>query len=81
MTPALVERRTGPGDSLVRSLSLAIFLQWLGASAILPLLPLYLRDKGGSDNLVGAVMAAYFSSAETCFAATFTTFTCSGSTA
>jgi MFS transporter, DHA1 family, multidrug resistance protein len=47
-------------DRLVRSLSLAIFLQWLGASAILPLLPLYLRDKGGSDKLVGAVMAAYF---------------------
>jgi DHA1 family multidrug resistance protein-like MFS transporter len=44
----------------VRSLSLAIFLQWLGASAILPLLPLYLRDRGGSDRLVGAVMAAYF---------------------
>ena len=47
-------------DRLVRSLSLAIFLQWLGASAILPLLPLYLRQKGGSDQLVGVVMGAYF---------------------
>jgi DHA1 family multidrug resistance protein-like MFS transporter len=54
-----VDHGAGP-DRLVRSLSLAIFLQWLGASAILPLLPLYLRDKGGSDKLVGAVMAAYF---------------------
>jgi DHA1 family multidrug resistance protein-like MFS transporter len=41
-------------------LSLVIFLQWLGASAILPLLPLYLRTQGGSDQMVGAVMAAYF---------------------
>jgi MFS transporter, DHA1 family, multidrug resistance protein len=41
-------------------LSLVIFLQWLGASAILPLLPLYLRTQGGSDQTVGAVMAAYF---------------------
>jgi DHA1 family multidrug resistance protein-like MFS transporter len=47
-------------DHLVRSLSLVIFLQWLGASAILPLLPLYLRTQGGSDQMVGAVMAAYF---------------------
>jgi DHA1 family multidrug resistance protein-like MFS transporter len=51
--------RTG-SDQLVRSLSLVIFLQWLGASAILPLLPLYLRREGGSDQMVGAVMAAYF---------------------
>lgn len=47
-------------DRLVRSLSLAIFLQWLGASAILPLLPLYLHQKGSSDQLVGVVMGAYF---------------------
>ncbi len=47
-------------DHMVRSLSLVIFLQWLGASAIIPLLPLYLRHQGGSDQMVGAVMAAYF---------------------
>lgn len=52
-------RRGGP-DQLVRSLSLVVFLQWLGASAILPLLPLWLRAQGGSDQMVGAVMAAYF---------------------
>ena len=56
-----VETRDGGGsDHLVRSLSLVIFLQWLGASAMLPLLPLYLRGQGGSDQMVGAVMAAYF---------------------
>jgi MFS family permease len=51
----------GPGiDRLIRSLSLATFLQWLGASAFLPLLPEYLRQRGGSDAVVGAVMAAFF---------------------
>jgi DHA1 family multidrug resistance protein-like MFS transporter len=57
-----LERFSGPAgcDHLIRSLSLVIFLQWLGASAILPLLPLYLRNQGGSDQMVGAVMAAYF---------------------
>ncbi len=50
----------GGSDRIVRSLSLVIFLQWLGASAILPLLPLYVRHQGGSDQMVGAVMAAYF---------------------
>ncbi len=57
-TPVAVER--GASERLVRSLSLVVFLQWLGASAILPLLPLYLRNEGGSDQMVGAVMAAYF---------------------
>jgi DHA1 family multidrug resistance protein-like MFS transporter len=52
----------GPDDGrrLVRALTGAIFLQWLGASAILPLLPLYLRQQGSSYGLVGVVMAAYF---------------------
>lgn len=48
---------------LVRSLSLAILLQWAGAGALLPLLPLYVRHRGGSDLVVGAVMAAYFAGA------------------
>lgn len=48
---------------LVRTLSLAVFLQWAGAGALLPLLPLYVRHRGGSDVIVGAVMAAYFAGA------------------
>lgn len=48
---------------LVRTLSLAVFLQWAGAGALLPLLPLYVRHRGGSDVVVGAVMAAYFAAA------------------
>jgi DHA1 family multidrug resistance protein-like MFS transporter len=36
------------------------FVEWLGASAILPLLPAYLRHHGTSPAVVGAVMASYF---------------------
>jgi MFS family permease len=36
------------------------FIEWLGASAILPLLPAYLRHHGSSTGVVGLVMAAYF---------------------
>jgi MFS family permease len=36
------------------------FIEWLGASAILPLLPAYLRLHGGSPAAVGFVMAAYY---------------------
>jgi len=50
-----------PGaERLVRALALTTFLQWFGASAILPLLPVYLRQRGGSDAVVGAVMAAFY---------------------
>jgi DHA1 family multidrug resistance protein-like MFS transporter len=48
---------------MVRSLSAAVALQWAGAGAILPLLPLYVKAHGGSDAVVGAVMAAYFAAA------------------
>jgi MFS family permease len=47
----------------VGALSLSTFVQWLGASAVLPLLPLFLRQHGSSDTLVGATMAAYFAAA------------------
>jgi DHA1 family multidrug resistance protein-like MFS transporter len=47
-------------ERLVRALALTTFLLWVGASAILPLLPEYLKRHGASDALVGAVMASYF---------------------
>ena len=47
-------------QSLIRALALSTFLLWLGASSILPLLPQYLRARGGSDAVVGAVMGSYF---------------------
>jgi DHA1 family multidrug resistance protein-like MFS transporter len=36
------------------------FIEWLGASAILPLLPAYLRHHGSSTGAVGLVMSSYF---------------------
>jgi DHA1 family multidrug resistance protein-like MFS transporter len=47
-------------DRLVRGLSLTVFLQWFGASAIIPMLPEYIRQRGGSDGLAGVVMASFF---------------------
>ncbi len=51
---------TDGADRLVGALAGTTFLLWLGASAILPLLPEYLRHGGASDGVVGFVMAAYF---------------------
>jgi len=48
------------GRRVVQALALATFLQWIGAGAILPLLPVYLRQHRGSDAVVGAVMSAFF---------------------
>jgi DHA1 family multidrug resistance protein-like MFS transporter len=45
---------------LVALLAAAAGVEWLGGSALLPLLPVYLRHRGSSDGLVGVVMAAYF---------------------
>ncbi len=45
---------------MVGALSGATLLLWVGGSAILPLLPRYLRHEGSSPALVGVVMAAYF---------------------
>ncbi len=45
---------------LVRTLSATVFLQWLGASAIIPMLPVFVRRLGGSDVDAGVVMASFF---------------------
>jgi MFS family permease len=52
-----------PGDGsvrLIRTLTLTVFIQWLGATAIVPMLPVYIRHLGGSDFLAGLVMASFF---------------------
>jgi DHA1 family multidrug resistance protein-like MFS transporter len=48
------------GEDLVRPLSVMTFLQWLGASVMLPLLPIYLHRRGASDATVGLVIASFF---------------------
>jgi DHA1 family multidrug resistance protein-like MFS transporter len=45
---------------LVRTLTLTVFLQWMGATAIVPMLPVYVRHLGGSDALAGVVMASFY---------------------
>jgi len=47
-------------SSIVSRLVAVVFLQWLGATSVLPLLPLYLRQKGATPSTTGVVMAAYF---------------------
>jgi MFS family permease len=53
-------RRAPSPRAVVLALGLTTFLQWIGASAILPLLPLWVRHNGGSDAVAGAVMGAFF---------------------
>jgi DHA1 family multidrug resistance protein-like MFS transporter len=45
---------------LVTRLASVVFLEWLGATSVLPLLPLYLREKGATPAVTGLVMASYF---------------------
>lgn len=54
--------QSGPDRStrLVRTLTITIFLQWVGASSIIPMLPVYIKRLGGSDTLAGLVMASFF---------------------
>jgi DHA1 family multidrug resistance protein-like MFS transporter len=49
-----------PGRRLVFSLCAQTLLLWLGASALVPLLPAYLRHHGASSAIVGVVMASYY---------------------
>lgn len=50
----------GAEQRLVWSLLGVTLLLWIGASAIVPLLPTYLHRHGTSNTLVGVVMASYF---------------------
>jgi DHA1 family multidrug resistance protein-like MFS transporter len=45
---------------LIRTLTLVAFLQWMGATAIVPMLPVYIRHLGGTVALAGVVMASFF---------------------
>jgi DHA1 family multidrug resistance protein-like MFS transporter len=48
---------------IVLALAASSFVEWVGASALLPLLPLFLRQHGSSDAMVGATMASFFACA------------------
>ena len=45
---------------LIGTLTLTVLLQWMGATAIVPMLPIYIRHLGGTDALAGLVMASFF---------------------
>lgn len=47
-------------ERLIRTLVATVFLEWMGSTAIIPLLPVYVRRLGGTDALAGLVMAAFF---------------------
>ena len=47
-------------STMVRRLALVVFLEWLGAGAIMPLFPLFLKDHGASPSLIGLTMSAFF---------------------
>ncbi len=52
-----------PSDAsvrLIRTLTITVFLEWLGATSIVPMLPVYIRHLGGTDLLAGMVMASFF---------------------
>jgi len=48
---------------IVLAVSVSAFVEWGGACAVLPLMPLYLRHHGSSVTLVGFTMAAFFAAA------------------
>jgi len=52
--------RTATPDRVVNAVAAAVFVQWAGAAAVLPMLPLFLRREHTSVGLVGVVMAAFF---------------------
>src|SRR3954454_18233316 len=61
--PQLLRAAAGDDPAVVRvvgALLVAVFVQGIGASAVLPLLPLFLRGHGTSDAAVGAVMSSFF---------------------
>ena len=45
---------------LIRTLTVTVFLLWLGSTSIIPMLPVYIRHLGGTDTLAGLVMASFF---------------------
>jgi DHA1 family multidrug resistance protein-like MFS transporter len=59
-TVEAADRSPAQADRLVRGLSTTVFLQWFGASAIIPMPPECIRGRGGSDTMAGMVMAAFF---------------------
>ena len=48
-----------PQQTLNR-LTIIVFIQWMGATLGLPLLPLFLEHRGGSPHIIGLIVASFF---------------------
>ena len=59
-TVVTMSRGRSSPQRVVAAVSAAVFVQWAGATAVLPMLPLFLRRQHTSVSLVGVVMASYF---------------------
>jgi MFS family permease len=55
-----IDDRNDSSQRLIRTLTLTIFLQWMGGTSLVPMLPLYIRRLHGTDALAGVVIASYF---------------------
>ena len=51
---------TDTSVALIRTLTVTVFLLWLGSTSIIPMLPVYIHQLGGTDTLAGLVMASFF---------------------
>jgi DHA1 family multidrug resistance protein-like MFS transporter len=60
VTTPTPEQGTDRSAALIRTLAVTVFLEWLGSTAIIPMLPVYVRHLGGTDGLAGLVMASFF---------------------
>ena len=59
-TVVTMSRGWSSPQRVVAAVSAAVFVQFAGATAVLPMLPLFLRRHHTSVSLVGVVMASYF---------------------
>ncbi len=51
---------TGEARRTLRQLSVIVFIQWMGATLGLPLLPLFLEHRDGTPSVIGLIMATFF---------------------
>ncbi len=51
---------TGDARRTLRQLTVIVFIQWMGATLGLPLLPLFLEHRGGTPTVIGLIMATFF---------------------
>jgi len=47
-------------ERTLRSLTAIVAIQWMGATLGLPLLPLYLKERGGTPTEIGVVISSFF---------------------